>query len=167
LSSRRAQRDRPQEDPIATIDEDRVHEDLAEGECRRLLEKSAVGRLAFSHAALPAILPVSYIVHDGQVVITAQHGGSVARALRSAVVAFGVDSWDAETRTGWSVTVIGPTRVVSTREEVARLDALPASVLPRAADSCYVALLIQLLHGWRTTHPSTSAPHPSPGPRHR
>ena len=120
-------------------------------ECRRLLEKTSIGRLAFTDGALPAILPVSYTVHDGHVLIAARRGSSVTAALRGAVVAFEVDSWSEEDRTGWSVTVVGPSRVISHPDEVQRLEDLQLTNRPPSPDPCFVAVRIDLVRGWRVT----------------
>lgn len=131
-----------------TADEDRVLEVLDEAACRRLLGTAPSGRLGFTDGALPAILPVPFALEDGRVVVPTRLSSAVLSAVRGAVVAFAVDSYDAETRTGWGVTVVGPTRVVSRPEEVATLH-LRFPSHPHAADRCYIAVLLGLLKGWR------------------
>ena len=86
---------------------------LDEAECRRLLARAVIGRLAYTEGALPAIQPVHFTVHDGQVVIPTRVGSKVAAASMGAVVAFEVDEYDAASRTGWNVTVVGPSAVVT------------------------------------------------------
>jgi hypothetical protein len=147
--TRRAGNDAPPQAVIPTTDEDRVNEVLDEDECRRLLEKTTVGRLACTDAALPVIIPLSYSVHDGSVVVRARRGSPVTRALRGAVVAFGVDAWDGPTRTGWSVNVVGPARVATRAEEVARYDALSATDAPTSPERCYLVVRVELIRGWR------------------
>ncbi len=135
---------------MATTDDELVQEALPDDECRRLLQGASIGRLAFTDAALPVIAPVTYGVSAGHVVVVARRASPIARALRGAVVALGVDCWDGRTRTGWSVNAIGPARVAGTPEEVARFDALFATDLPPSTNRCYVTVRIELLSGWRT-----------------
>lgn len=146
-----------------TADEDRVLEILDGTACRLLLGTTPTGRLAFTVGALPAILPVPFALADGQVVVPARRSSAILSAVRGAVVAFAVDSYDAETRTGWGVTVVGPTRVVSLPEEVAALHSRFPSH-PHPADRCYIAVLLGLLKGWRLSEcPPVSRstdPHP-------
>jgi hypothetical protein len=85
----------------------------------------------------------------------------VTAALRGAVVAFQVDSWSGEEHLGWSVTVVGPSRVISTADEVQRLEELRLSGRPRTADRCYIAVRIDLVKGWRMI-PGAAPGMPSP-----
>jgi hypothetical protein len=54
-------------------------------------------------------------------------------AVRGAIVAFEVEEYDAAAMTGWSVTVVGPSRVCETA------DSAPISI----------AIQVGLLRGWR------------------
>lgn len=146
---------------MLTADDDRRVEDLAEAECRRLLGTTDLGRLGFSHGALPAILPVRFALEDGHVVIPARRSSAIVSAVRGAVVVFAVDSYDAGTRTGWGVTLVGPTRVVQHPEEIAALDVRLSS--PHAADRCYIAVLLGLLRGWRVSESPPPASDTEPG----
>ena len=125
-------------------DEDRLLEVLDEGACRQLLGTTRTGRLGFTDGALPAILPVSFVLQDGHVVIPARLSSGVVSAVRGAVVAFEVDSYDALSRVGWSVTVVGPARIVRDPAEAAALQVHWASH-PPAPDRCYIAVLLGLL----------------------
>lgn len=128
---------------------DRTLELLDGAECRRLLNASTVGRLGFTADALPAIVPVPFAVHDELVVVPAHRDSAVVRAMRGAVVAFQVDAYAGESRTGWSVTAVGPSRAVSDPADVAALDAVRDQSWPGGPDRCYLAVTIALLTGWR------------------
>ena len=144
---------------MPTTDEDRLVEVLSEAECRQLLDTAGTGRLGFTDGALPAIEPVPFAVRDGQVVIPARRGSAFVSAVRGAVVAFEVDSYDAATMTGWSVTVVGWTRLISAPEVVAALE--ETRVIPRvpAPERCYIAVQLGLLRGWRIAEiPAGSTP---------
>jgi uncharacterized protein len=129
---------------VPSTDHDRQHEALDEQECLRLLGTTAIGRVAYTEAALPAIRPVSYTLRDGAVVIPTQADSSLAFALRGAVVAFEADSYDHAARTGWSVTVVGPSWVVTAGPSV-------------DPGRCFIHVRVGLVRGWRTTAMTRSA----------
>jgi hypothetical protein len=135
---------------VPTGHDDPEQEVLSDEECHRLLAEGSVGHLAYTDGALPAILPVPYALHDGQVVVATRRGGSLAAALRGAVVAFGIGSWDGGLGTGWGVNVVGPTRLVTDPAEVRRLDELGISGRHRGSEPCYVAIRAEFVRGWRT-----------------
>ena len=123
---------------MARIDGDPVHEVLSEEECHRLLATVTVGRISFTAGALPAIQPVPFALDGGEVLIPTVPDSEIATASRAAVVAFEVDEYDPRTRTGWSVIVVGPSRV------------LPATGAP-GADACVVAVRIARISGRSAT----------------
>jgi hypothetical protein len=134
---------------MPTTDPDRVVVPLDAVECRALLIGGRLGRLVFTRNALPAIQPVPYCLHGGEVVIPAPAGSPYLPRARGTVIALGVDAYDGDTGTGWSVTVVGPLRSVDDATETAVLDALPWSRPRSTGDGRYVALEIGLLSGWR------------------
>jgi uncharacterized protein len=136
---------------VRTTDDDPGREVLSEEECHRLLSEGSQGHLAYTDGALPAILPVTYVLQDGQVVVATRRDGSLAAALRGSVVAFGIDSWDGGLGTGWGVTVVGPTRLVTDPDEARRLDELGGAGSRRPREVCYVVIRTDLVRGWRTT----------------
>lgn len=81
-------------------------------ECWRLLASVPVGRLVFTEQALPAVHPVNFAVADSTVVVRTGSGPKYDAAVRGDVVAFEADAIDPETRTGWSVLLIGHASVV-------------------------------------------------------
>jgi nitroimidazol reductase NimA-like FMN-containing flavoprotein (pyridoxamine 5'-phosphate oxidase superfamily) len=122
---------------------------LDESECQRLLAGAVIGRLAYTEGALPAIQAVSFTMRGTQIVIPTRAGSKVAAASRGAVVAFEVDDFDTTTRTGWNVTVVGPSRVACLPDEVAALDALGAHPWAPADAPCYIVVEIALVRGRR------------------
>lgn len=86
--------------------------DLTREECLLRLGRGGVGRVAVSVGALPAILPVNYAMVGGDVVFRTGAGTKLEAALRTAVVAFEVDDFDAMSHCGWSVLVVGVARIV-------------------------------------------------------
>ena len=89
-------------------------------ECLALLSTVPVGRIVFTDKALPAIQPVSFVVDGDAIVVRAEAGSTLART-GNVIVAFEVDEYDAETRTGWYVTVTGHADHVGDPDEAARL----------------------------------------------
>jgi len=124
--------------------------ELDEAECRRLLATATLGRISFTESALPAIVPVPFALHEGQVLIPGEDSSSLVGAVRGAVVAFGVDSFDARTETGWSVTVVGPTRIL--RDPRRLLGPAGVSLPDRwtGRGRILIAVQVALLYGWRS-----------------
>ena len=130
---------------------------LDQDECRRLLSTAAIGRIAYTEGALPAIQPVSFVLHSAEVLIPTRLGSKVAAASRGAVVAFEVDDVDPATRTGWNVTVIGAARVISDPVDLRALDGLGAEPWAPTDSLCYVAVGLTLLRGRRVLPALTAA----------
>ena len=80
-----------------------------------------------THRALPAIVPVNYVLSGSRVVFRTEPRGMLARACAGTVVAFEVDELDPEGRSGWSVLVVG------------QAELLDGSAALRAAESGLVA----------------------------
>lgn len=100
--------------------------ELTREECLLRLGRGGVGRVAVSVGALPAILPVNYIMVDGDVVFRTGAGTKLEAALSSAVVAFEVDDTDAMSHRGWSVLVVGVARIVEDPSKVVPAGSIPA-----------------------------------------
>ena len=138
--------------------------ELDEAECRRLLGQATIGRISFTDGALPAIVPVPFALHAGQVLIPAERSSPMVDAVRGAVVAFGVDSYDAGSETGWNVTVVGPSRVLGDPEV---LVGAPGTRLPRSwagRDRCLITVQIGLLRGWYATEQNRGVPYHTAAP---
>jgi nitroimidazol reductase NimA-like FMN-containing flavoprotein (pyridoxamine 5'-phosphate oxidase superfamily) len=80
---------------------------LDEDECLALMATVPVGRVAVSSGALPAVFPVNFTLYGRRIVFKTGAGTKLDAALRSAVVAFEVDAFDALYQSGWSVLAIG------------------------------------------------------------
>ncbi|URM94580.1 pyridoxamine 5'-phosphate oxidase family protein [Actinomadura madurae] len=86
---------------------------LPRAECLHLMSTVTVGRLVFTEQALPAVMPVGFVLDHADVVIPLPQGSGLIAATRDAIVAFEVDDLDALGRNGWSVTAVGRAHVVS------------------------------------------------------
>ncbi|NEK56259.1 pyridoxamine 5'-phosphate oxidase family protein [Geodermatophilus sabuli] len=122
---------------------------LGADDCHELLGTVGIGRLGYTRDALPAIAPVPFRLHGDQVIIPSRPGSHLVDGTRGAVVAFEADSFDADVHSGWTVTVIGPSRSVIDADEVATLDALPWPHRPSCPDRRYISVAIGLIRGWR------------------
>lgn len=134
---------------------------LDEHECRRLLPTAVIGRLAFTEGALPTIQPVSFGLVGDQLVIPTRVGSKVAAASKGAVVAFEVDAFDPDAHTGWNVTIVGPSRVVTVDSEIAALDALGLTPWAPTSQRCYVTVGIHIIRGRRIEAVPLSAAAPA------
>jgi nitroimidazol reductase NimA-like FMN-containing flavoprotein (pyridoxamine 5'-phosphate oxidase superfamily) len=122
---------------------------LDRDECLRLLADGGTGRIALTVRALPAILPVRYVLDGERIVIRTGTTSTLAAATRSAVVAFEADGHDDEPRREWSVVATGVAEHVTDVLEQARLESL---TLPRwggTDDGCLVVISIDQLGGRR------------------
>ena len=102
-------------------------QDFEPEECLRLLATVPVGRVGVTIDALPAVLPVNFVVTSGAVVFAHGAGDQARRAATAgAVVAFEADSYGtADAPGGWSVLVRGIAREVTDPAEIEIARALP------------------------------------------
>jgi hypothetical protein len=131
--------------------DDRHLEVLGEAECLNLLGSVTIGRVAFTEGALPAIQPVSFRLDGGDILIPSRFGSKVAAASRGAVLAFEVDDVQLATRTGWNVTVVGLSRLISDPADVRDLDRVAAPHWLHAEDRCYISIAAQIVRGQRVS----------------
>jgi uncharacterized protein len=101
-------------------------QELEPEECLRLLATVPVGRVGVTIDALPAVLPVNFLVTGGAVVFATVPGTKLDAATAGAVVAFEADSYGtADSPGGWSVLVRGIAREVTDAAEIESARALP------------------------------------------
>ncbi|MBT1184739.1 pyridoxamine 5'-phosphate oxidase family protein [Streptomyces sp. CJ_13] len=120
---------RPDHGPV--LDPMRSTEQLDRSEALWLLGTVPLGRIVFSHQALPAIRPVNHVVEGEDVIIRLDEGASRASLVAipgtpGIVLAYEADAIDPDTHLGWSVVVIGYAEFVENRNEAERLEALLA-----------------------------------------
>lgn len=125
---------------------------LSPDECWALVGETPIGRLAFVHEGEPVVLPVSYGLRKHQVVFRSAQGAKLGAAKMQRPVAFEVDQWDVETRSGWSVLIEGLADTVDDADEVAEFESL--GVLrwtPRPFVSEWVRIVATDISGRRTS----------------
>jgi nitroimidazol reductase NimA-like FMN-containing flavoprotein (pyridoxamine 5'-phosphate oxidase superfamily) len=76
-------------------------------ECWERLRRAPVGRIGFTQDGQPTIIPVNHVLLGHRIVIRTARGALLHEALMNRPLAFEVDGFDPETRTGWSVLVQG------------------------------------------------------------
>jgi hypothetical protein len=96
---------------------------LSREDSMALLRSVPVGRVVFSHRALPAITPVNFsVLANGDVVIRTGLGSRLSAATKGTVVAFETDSYDGVSREAWSVVVTGRAEHVASEDELASIE---------------------------------------------
>jgi hypothetical protein len=78
----------------------------------RLLGTVALGRLVFTHLALPAVRPVNHVLDGDEIIIRAELGRVISSAAAAdggpgTVVAYEADLIDPVDHLGWSVIIVG------------------------------------------------------------
>jgi nitroimidazol reductase NimA-like FMN-containing flavoprotein (pyridoxamine 5'-phosphate oxidase superfamily) len=97
---------------------------LPREECLRRLAVARVGRVAFVSQGDPVILPVNHGMDGESVIFRTATGSKLLASDREQPVAFEVDGFDVDRRSGWSVMVRGVATTVEDPDEVARLNLL-------------------------------------------
>jgi pyridoxamine 5'-phosphate oxidase-like protein len=97
------------------MDEHRRLEQLTRTRALDLLRSVSLGRLVFTHQALPAIRPVNHLVECDSIIVRATAGAAIVSTAdrHGVVVAYEADSIDSENHVGWSVIVVGTARLLT------------------------------------------------------
>ncbi|TDC68563.1 pyridoxamine 5'-phosphate oxidase family protein [Actinomadura sp. GC306] len=127
---------------------------LDEDECRALLARAEIGRIVFTHQALPAIQPVNFALSGGDIVIRTSRRARLAAAAADTVVAFEIDEFDVRARAGWSVVAVGRARHVTDPAEAAALEALPLQSWAPGEREHFIRIRPELLTGRRLGAPA-------------
>ncbi|MFP5282894.1 MAG: pyridoxamine 5'-phosphate oxidase family protein [Actinomycetes bacterium] len=90
-----------------TDDDARRFAAMSRSDCLQRLGAGTIGRVAYNTLDGPQILPVTYVLHESQVVFRTSAYGPLAELQAGRPVAFEVDEFDPRTRTGWSVLIRG------------------------------------------------------------
>jgi uncharacterized protein len=119
---------------------------LSWDECLDRLHSSSVGRIAVTHRALPAIVPVNYVVAGSRVIFRTETDGMLARACAGSVVAFEADDVGPEGQSGWSVLVVGLAELLEGSAAVRASEAGLVAAVGGGRDQ-FVAITIGQLSG--------------------
>jgi Pyridoxamine 5'-phosphate oxidase len=91
----------------------RQMETLSREESLGLLGSVSLGRVVFTHLALPAIRPVYHLVDQDQIIVRTHLGAAIAATAgpdAGTVVAYEADMIDPGDHLGWGVIVVGRAR---------------------------------------------------------
>ncbi|MCW2503210.1 MAG: hypothetical protein JWO79_1494 [Actinomycetia bacterium] len=135
---------------------------LSRAECLALLAVSPIGRVVFSHQAMPAIEPVNFVLDGEDIVIRTNPGAKLAAATKNAVVALEIDDIDIDEHTGWSVTVVGRAEAVADPGELDRLGRLPLRPWVPGEHPHFIRIPVEVVSGRRLSHLTRG-----PAARHR
>jgi uncharacterized protein len=92
--------DTPQSQPSPLLD-------LSPDECWTLAASQPVGRLAWTGPQGPTVIPVNFVVTGRRVHVRTAAYSTMARECDDSIVAFEIDQYDADLRSGWSVLMRG------------------------------------------------------------
>ncbi len=95
--------------------------ELTEQECRDLLSRHVVGRVALSTPGGPRIVPVNYALHDNSVVFRTAPYSELGTYGWDAELAFEVDQIDEERHSGWSVIALGRGSLIEDTDELSQI----------------------------------------------
>jgi nitroimidazol reductase NimA-like FMN-containing flavoprotein (pyridoxamine 5'-phosphate oxidase superfamily) len=128
---------------------------LTRDECYDRLRGARVGRIAFVSQGDPIILPVNHAVDGESIVFRTAPGSKLLAGDSGLRVAFEVDGFDADRRTGWSVLVRGSASTVEDTEEIGRLNRI--GVWPWAdlvERNHWIRIATYSVTGRQTVHPA-------------
>jgi len=128
---------------------------LTRDECYERLRTARVGRLAFVSQGDPVILPVNHGLDGEAIVFRTAPGSKLLAGDAERRVAFEVDGFDADRRSGWSVLVRGTATTVENQQEIERLNRL--GVWPWAdlvERTHWIRIATYSVTGRQTVHPS-------------
>ncbi|WP_370962948.1 pyridoxamine 5'-phosphate oxidase family protein [Amycolatopsis sp. cg9] len=76
-------------------------------QCLALLRTASLGRVIFTHRAMPAVRPVRFTVVEDAVVFAVPAASPLYAGARDAVVAFEADEYADDLGAGWYVSLLG------------------------------------------------------------
>lgn len=128
----------------------RIRGVLERDECMRLLATQTIGRLIYTRDALPAVQPVRYLLDD-ECIVFGTGRTSVVRSRDGTVVAFEVDDLNADTGSGWVVTVVGAATTLTTAEAAGYCPHALRPLNAENGDGHFVAMTPGIVTGRRIT----------------
>jgi uncharacterized protein len=94
---------------------------LSEERCRELLASRHEGRIAWAAPDGPQLLPISYMLYNGEVAFRTSPYGALSQLHRPTMVAFEIDDIQPATGHAWSVLVRGRAEPVTRAFDLATL----------------------------------------------
>lgn len=106
-----------------------------------------MGRVSVSMGALPAILPMSYALMDGDIVLRAAAGTKLTAALINSVVGFEVDRIENDPTAGWSVLVFGHASEITGPDALHEARKLPLESWATDGHDHYIKIRTEIVSG--------------------
>ena len=141
-------------------------ETLTRDEALRLVASVSVGRLVFTHLALPAVRPVPHLVDGPRIVIRAELGSAITAAVGvegGTVVAYEADAIEPAQYLGWSVVVVGRASPLTDEAECARFRERLLPWVTGAKDDI-IAIRTDMVDGFRIVSGPARSPAAPGGP---
>lgn len=147
------------------MDERRSLQQLSRSKALELLASVSMGRLVFTHQALPAIRPVNHLVEGETIIVRATAGAAITAAARrdGTVVAYEADSIDVDSQLGWSVIVVGTARLMNDAHAAARYRARLRPWISDPADDV-ITISAEMISGYRMIPAEVPAGRSATGP---
>ena len=123
--------------------------ELDRDQCLTLLASAPVGRLVHTMRAMPAIVPVNFVLLRGRIYIRTSEAAGEKLVHDGSVVAFEADAFDADHRTGWNVVVLGRASSVTDPVLLAELADLPLLPWASGQREYVVCIPVELVTGRR------------------
>ena len=132
------------------MDEHRWLQQLSRSKALDLLGSVRIGRLVFTHQAVPVIRPVNHLVEGESLIVRATSGAAItAAAGRGGVtVSYEADEIDPATQLGWSVIVTGTARLLTDENAAARYRARLRPWISGTADDV-ITISADVVTGYR------------------
>jgi Pyridoxamine 5'-phosphate oxidase len=129
---------------------ERRMEELTRSQSMELLGTVPVGRIVFTHHALPAVRPVNHLIDGELIIVRATTGAAITQAAeyRGMVVAYEADAIDPARRLGWSVIVVGTARLVTDPVVAARYRSKIEPWIAGPTDDV-ISISTDMVHGYR------------------
>lgn len=118
--------------------------------CLDLLATTGRGRIALTVSALPAILPVRFVLDNDRIVLAAGVGTALDRGTDGYVVAFQTDGIDEATQSEWSVGVVGVANHLTNAQDLERAMAFALPRWGAGEPRQFVALSTDQISGRRS-----------------
>jgi hypothetical protein len=133
---------------------------VSSSEVLRLLSTVQMGRVGYTHRALPGIQLVSHVIDLDDIVFRSHGRPPVVPPDRAGpvVLAYEADAVDPESFTGWRVTVSGVAKLVRRPRELARLNRLLPPWPVGGGGGLLVRLHPGILNGYRFLGPASRLP---------
>lgn len=91
---------------MRTVDRNGL-EILGRTECLRLLTSACIGRLAYIHNGIPAVIPLNVASSGDTMLFRLSTGSALTAIYGRQTIALEVDAIDVDAHAGWSITIAG------------------------------------------------------------